>query len=185
METAILWMEAHQGLASWAQAIGAMIALGIAIWVPAHQHAQATRLMLEQRELEVRNLLSSFAAMADWGDRTFTKYEVVLQQDDVIAKTREKYIPEAHERVGRIFENFPYHNLPSYELTKHAMEVRDAAFFVNTNIHVGATRMIAGTIDIVHFRKFYHQQVELYSDLVQQYHLLMNDYLATSKIMKR
>lgn len=181
----ITWMESHPGAASWAQAIGALIALAIAIWVPAHQHKQATRLMREQRELEVMNFLSSFAAMADWGKRTFSKFEAVLQQNDVIEKVRRSYIPEAHERVARIFENFPYHSLPSYELTMHAMEVRDVAIFVSTNIHVASGKMADGTLDLPHFRRYYKEQTDAYAELVAKYHSLMSTYLDSSCINTR
>lgn len=181
MDAVLMWMESHQGLASWAQAIGALIALVIAIWLPAHQHNQATRLMREQRELEVRNLMGSFAAMADWGTRTFEKFDAILQQEDVVGKISKSYIPEAHERIGRIFEGFPYHNLPSYDLTKHAMEVRDAAFFVNSNIHIAATNMIDGTINLAHFRGYYPEQVAVYRKLVERYHQLMAQYIADAR----
>lgn len=62
------WIEAHPGLASWLQAFGALIALGIAIGVPwwqKHQAiAQAKAAELEQVRYVLRNLLDEMLVIS-------------------------------------------------------------------------------------------------------------------------
>lgn len=57
----LTWIEAHPNLASWLQAIGAIIAIAIAIWVPYLQRRQALEAMkaaeLDQVRHVLRNLL--------------------------------------------------------------------------------------------------------------------------------
>lgn len=57
----LTWIDAHPNLASWLQAVGAIIAIAIAIWVPYLQRRQALGAMkaaeLDQVRHVLRNLL--------------------------------------------------------------------------------------------------------------------------------
>jgi hypothetical protein len=50
------WIEHHPGLAAWLQAIGAIIAVAVAIWVPARQHSVARADAEMERRLKARSL---------------------------------------------------------------------------------------------------------------------------------
>lgn len=52
-DDAVGWTDRHQGLASWVQAIGTIVALGIAVWVPwrIHLREQSIAAMPRQRKL--------------------------------------------------------------------------------------------------------------------------------------
>lgn len=56
------WIELHPGLASWVQAIGAIAALGLAIWIPNRQRS------FERKEAEEkkRSLLFVFLVECEW-----------------------------------------------------------------------------------------------------------------------
>jgi hypothetical protein len=53
----LCWVEKHPGLASWMQAVGALIALAIAIGVPWWQKKQAAKQAKEAEDLQLRHLL--------------------------------------------------------------------------------------------------------------------------------
>lgn len=53
----LYWIEKHPGLASWVQAIGSIIAIGIAIWVPYWQKKQAHEQARQAEADQVRHLL--------------------------------------------------------------------------------------------------------------------------------
>jgi hypothetical protein len=50
------WIEHHPGLAAWFQAVGAIVAVGVAIWVPAYQHKVARDDAEKDRRLKARSL---------------------------------------------------------------------------------------------------------------------------------
>jgi hypothetical protein len=50
------WIEHHPGLAAWLQAVGAIIAVAVAIWVPARQHSVARADAEIERRLKARSL---------------------------------------------------------------------------------------------------------------------------------
>jgi hypothetical protein len=51
------WVEAHPGTAGWAQAIGAILVVIVAIWVPARQRRTARADAERERRLRARSLL--------------------------------------------------------------------------------------------------------------------------------
>lgn len=51
------WIEHHPGLAGWLQAAGAIIAIGVAIWIPARQRTNSRRDAELERSLKARGLL--------------------------------------------------------------------------------------------------------------------------------
>jgi hypothetical protein len=53
----ITWVEAHPGTAAWAQAIGAILAIIVALLVPARQRQTARSDAERDRRLRARSLL--------------------------------------------------------------------------------------------------------------------------------
>jgi hypothetical protein len=56
------WIEAHPGAAAWVQAVGSLVAIGIAIWVPAWQRRTARRDARDERLAKARSLLMLIGA---------------------------------------------------------------------------------------------------------------------------
>jgi hypothetical protein len=56
------WIEKHPGLASWVQAIGAIAALGLALWIPNRQR------LAERKEVEEKrkSMLLVFLVECEW-----------------------------------------------------------------------------------------------------------------------
>lgn len=52
----IVWMDAHQGVSGWVQAVGSLIGLGVAIWVPNKLHRSAERARKEAEAGQARSL---------------------------------------------------------------------------------------------------------------------------------
>jgi hypothetical protein len=52
------WIEHHPGLAAWLQAIGSLVAIGIAIWVPARYHKLARSAAATEHKLRTRTLVN-------------------------------------------------------------------------------------------------------------------------------
>lgn len=52
------WIELHPGLAAWLQAIGSLVAIGIAIWVPARYHKLARSAAANEHKLRTRTLVN-------------------------------------------------------------------------------------------------------------------------------
>lgn len=68
------WIEVHPGLASWLQAFGAIVAIGIAIWVPYWQkkQIQVQALLAEKEQVRhlLRNLLDEMIVVSsNFGER--------------------------------------------------------------------------------------------------------------------
>ena len=59
MNCLLMWIEAHQGLASWVQAVFTMIAIPFTYWMASRQFASAKELEADKRiqELELRRQL--------------------------------------------------------------------------------------------------------------------------------
>lgn len=49
-ESILLWIEQHPGLASWVQAVGSVIALVFAVWLPAHARATDRKKAVDGRK---------------------------------------------------------------------------------------------------------------------------------------
>ena len=79
MDELLTWIEHHPGLAAWCQAVGAILAIGVAIWVPARQHTVARADAEEERRLKAQGLaLRLLPALLDFEPRV----------KDAIEKTR-------------------------------------------------------------------------------------------------
>ncbi|MFI5020081.1 MAG: hypothetical protein ACHQRJ_00315 [Alphaproteobacteria bacterium] len=52
----LAWFEAHPGLATWIQGLGSLIAIAVAIWVPARMYSLARKEAEQERKLRTRRL---------------------------------------------------------------------------------------------------------------------------------
>lgn len=55
----LCWIEQHQGLAAWVQAISAIIAIAVAIWVPARQAYNARVAADRERSLKAKSMATA------------------------------------------------------------------------------------------------------------------------------
>lgn len=54
----LAWIEQHPGLAAWVQGLGSLVAIAIAIWVPARYHKLARVAAEDEQKLRTRILLN-------------------------------------------------------------------------------------------------------------------------------
>ncbi|MGH6937548.1 hypothetical protein, partial [Hypericibacter sp.] len=79
------WLDKHEGLAAWAQFVGAMIAIGIAIIVPWNEKRLEVRALAADRRLQARSL-----AIAIYPELLELKARVLGVQKDIERITRGK-----------------------------------------------------------------------------------------------
>ncbi|WP_278411999.1 hypothetical protein [Stutzerimonas kunmingensis] len=134
MEWMLALFEKYPGTASWAQALGSLLALGIAIWTVTAQNREQRRQIKEQNKQAVRQKMDSFNGVVDFAIKEFE------QSLDGLAKDhdRDMYIHLVYNRstfdgILRVLDAFPIHELPNYETTGSALRIRDAC-----NIACGA-----------------------------------------------
>lgn len=87
------WIEAHPGLASWVQAVGAIAALGIAIWLPNSQRI-SDRAEAQRKE---RALLRVFLVDCEY-------VITITQFDSATLEVRKRLIGELIARVRVVIE---------------------------------------------------------------------------------
>lgn len=92
-EVVSCWIESHPGLASWVQAIGAIAALGIAIWIPNRQHL-ADRREAQRKE---KTLLLVFLVDCEF-------VITITQRDSATLDVRKRLIRELIARVRLVIE---------------------------------------------------------------------------------
>lgn len=56
---ALEWVESHPGLASWLQGFFSLVAIGVAIWIPAQQRRNAQKRLNEREQQELHSMLLS------------------------------------------------------------------------------------------------------------------------------
>ncbi|MCQ4297484.1 hypothetical protein NAU58_18050 [Pseudomonas stutzeri] len=125
MEWVFTWFEAHPGTASWAQAIGTIIALVIAIAVPFHQN----RMM--RREASIRNheqaiqLFDSLGAMANFAGHLLSMVQDELNDDDGVFGTL-SFAREDHmfSSMQVELDRYPIHQLPDHDSVATALELK-------------------------------------------------------------
>lgn len=83
IESVLSWIEAHPGLASWVQAIGAIAALGLALWIPSRQQ------LVERKEVEKKrkSMLLVFLVECEW-------VIAITQRDSATLDVRKRLIRE-------------------------------------------------------------------------------------------
>lgn len=87
------WIEAHPGLASWVQAVGAIAALGIAIWLP-NSHRISDRAEAQRKE---KALLRVFLVDCEY-------VITITQGDSATVEVRKRLIRELIARVRGVIE---------------------------------------------------------------------------------
>ena len=92
-ESVSIWIEHHPGLASWVQAIGAIAALGIAIWIPNRQRF-ADRREAQRKE---KTLLLVFLVDCEF-------VITITQGNSATSDVRKRLIRELIARVRLVIE---------------------------------------------------------------------------------
>jgi hypothetical protein len=89
----LAWIEAHPGLASWVQAIGAIAALGLALWIPSRQR----HVDRQEAERKRRSMLLVFLVECEW-------VIAITQKDSATLDVRKKLIRELLAGVRLVIE---------------------------------------------------------------------------------
>ncbi len=113
------WIECHPGTAGWVQAVGSIVALGIAIFVPYWMTKSADR-------LACRRLLESVAAIGAEAQECFANAAMHCGNDGEDAVSYIISVEAFHKfRVASAAMNaIPVCQLPTYELTRCVLELQ-------------------------------------------------------------
>lgn len=92
-EVVFCWIEGHPGLASWIQAIGALVAIGIAIWIPNRQRLSDRK----EAQKKEKTLLLVFLVESEL-------VITIMQRDSATADVRIRLFRELLARIRFIIE---------------------------------------------------------------------------------
>lgn len=125
MEWVLCWFEAHPGTASWAQAIGTIVALGIAIAVPFQQNRMMRREASIRSHEQAIQLFDSLGAMVNFADNLLGLVDNELASEDALLETL-SFAHEEHMFASMQVEldRYPIHHLPDYDSVTAALELK-------------------------------------------------------------
>ena len=112
------WIECHSGLAAWVQAVGAILALAVAIFVPAWMARSSDR-------LSRRRFLSSVASICGEAQECFANAAMQCG-DQASGEFFVRSVDAFHRfRIASAAINaIPVHQLPSYGLARSVLELQ-------------------------------------------------------------
>jgi hypothetical protein len=118
--TALLgWIECHPGMAAWVQALGAILALAVAICVPAWMARSTDR-------LNRRRFLTSVASIGGEAQECFANAAMKCGASEASGQSFIRSVEAFHRfRIASAAMNgIPVHQLPSYGLTRSVIELQ-------------------------------------------------------------
>jgi len=124
MEWLVVWFEQHPGTASWAQAIGTLVALAITVAVPLHQNYSLRRQTVVRTHEQALQLFDSLGAMADFAGAVLGAAHQELQEDYVFLEGVNTYDPRVIEGIAVELDRYPFYQLPDYESVRTALELK-------------------------------------------------------------
>lgn len=121
MEAVVCWIEAHPGLASYVQAIGAIAAIGVAIWLARLDAANRRK---AEREADLRLAANVLAAVERCGSLAATARDEAL---DRLAHRGyfDTYKQWKFETAIRVLDSIPIFQVPISDLMHDILEMRD------------------------------------------------------------
>ncbi|WP_312960077.1 hypothetical protein [Stutzerimonas nitrititolerans] len=124
MEWVLCWFEAHPGTASWAQAIGSILALAVAIGLAYWQLRNTNRTLNRQRNQDTKQLVDGFSAIADYAVKQFNDVVYQVKQPTFLLYLCEGLDAEELRRIVTTIDAFPIFQLPSYKAIETALEIK-------------------------------------------------------------
>ncbi len=124
MEWMLIWFEAHPGTASWAQAIGSILALVVAIGLSYWQLRNAKRTLHRQRNQDTKQLVDAFSAIADYAAKQFSDVIYQVKQPSFLRFLCVGLDAEELRRVVTTIDAFPVFQLPNYKAIETALEIK-------------------------------------------------------------
>jgi len=154
MECVIAWFEAHQGTASWAQAIGSVVALVVAIGLAHWQHRETSETFKSQRTVGINQQLEVFRSIADYAVKRFTEITDEVNKPTFLLFLCEGLDIDGLKRILTMIDGFPIYSLPDYKCVEAAVEIQELVHSIVRDwneLHVIVTHVPAGenaSIDI-------------------------------------
>lgn len=123
-EQFLVWMNENQWLSAWIQAFGSLFALGIAIWIPAHQ-SKGEKAKAKRAELEYRYKQTNFIwnAVGMVIAEAHALMENIEQDPYPISSFNADQI-KAFESLLLSLDAFPIHELETAPMVTMALEMR-------------------------------------------------------------
>jgi hypothetical protein len=113
------WIECHPGMAAWVQAAGAILALAVAIFVPAWMARNRDR-------LNRRRFLVSVASIGGEAQQCFANAAMKCGAGEESGRTFVRSVEAFHRFriVSAAMNAIPVYQLPSYALTRSVLELQ-------------------------------------------------------------
>lgn len=116
----ILWDEKA---AAWAQVIGSVVALGVAIYIMSRQNRHAARLLLDSDQLAMRRKATAVKAVIEHVHQLLGSSNTIIRSRprDESLSVKSSRLSMIHKRVSqheRAILSIPAHELGSYHLAK-------------------------------------------------------------------
>jgi hypothetical protein len=118
-DTLLSWIECHPGTAGWVQAIGAIVALAIAIFVPLWMARSTDR-------TKQRRFLESVASIGGEAQECFANAAMHCGAGSSEGETFVLSVDAYHRFriVSAAINAIPVHQIPNYELTRSVLELQ-------------------------------------------------------------
>ncbi len=179
MEWLVVWFEQHPGTASWAQAIGTLIALAIAVAVPLHQNYSLRRQAVVRSHEQALQLFDSLGAMADFAGALLGAAHHELRGETAFDDGLDNYDPRVLAGIAAELERYPFYQLPDYESVTKALELKTSFFSAVDQLALTVEGQLSGDLRTFGMATAcFNAAFELYSETVKSFSEQANTYRA-------
>ncbi|KXO81134.1 hypothetical protein [Stutzerimonas stutzeri] len=177
MEWLVVWFEQHPGTASWAQAVGTIIALVIALAVPFQQNRMMRKEASIRSHEQAIQLFDALGAIADFAEERLRSVHTAITGDTWYEVLMREYHPDALASVANELENYPVYQLPDHQSVATALQIKACFARAWAAVNTAAGALKAGDIPahedaVTTFRI----ELEEYGELVQSFGFQATEY---------
>ncbi|MGA4642260.1 hypothetical protein ACQKC8_16575 [Stutzerimonas stutzeri] len=177
MDWFVVWFEQHPGTASWAQAIGTLVALAIAVAVPLHQNYSLRRQAAVRSHEQALQLFDSLGAMADFAGAVVGASHRELQGEFVFLEGLDAYDPRVLAGITTELNRYPFYQLPDYESVTKALELKTSFSLAASHLERTVEAQLSGDLQAFNLAAAcFNAEFDLYSETVKSFSAQANTY---------
>ncbi|EMV9185917.1 hypothetical protein AADU03_004803 [Escherichia coli] len=183
MNVALEWMKQHNEIASWVQAFGAILALGISIALAAWQSHQTRQQTIARDRESAVQMFESFGAACDHAEISFRRWLDALYDQSVFELLGSPSELSKLRRLTNLIESYPTHQLPTYESVRISLDIKDNCHCMEEVLSLMAKEMTgavpSGDVRLSDLWDVLESRLEEVQDLITQFAKERNTYRNT------
>lgn len=167
MDLLLAWLERHQGLASWVQAVGVVVSLAGAIFIASSQSRSEAKRARQSKIEAVRQKLDSFLSLAKYAESEITEAVRSFKEEDEVFVEHFKGGIEEKRTVALLgcFENVPFHEMPDQTTAFDAITIYES-FATCTQLLRDCIAL--HSTDTVRYGVLFEQVEKVYLEVLQE-----------------